>query len=84
MEVKEYESSKLKFISLNVLSRAAAFNLQLCPVLISTPKLSRDPPNHHALNHQHPVLLLEVPVLDAQLRLASGLRMLLCRLPAAS
>jgi hypothetical protein len=44
--------------------RADAFNLH--PIPHVHPKAASDPPKHHAVNHQHPVLLPEVPVLAAQ------------------
>jgi hypothetical protein len=43
-----------------------------------------DPPNHYAVNHQHPMLLPEVPVLVAQLCLDNGLRVLLLERPVTS
>jgi hypothetical protein len=64
-------------------AKDSCFQSTAVPIPQLHPKAAADPPNHHAVSQQHAVLLQEVPVLAAQLRLAIGLRMLLveCLLP---
>jgi hypothetical protein len=58
------------------LTKGSCFQSTAVPIPQLHPNAASDPPTHHAVNHQHPVLLPEVPVLAKQLRLADGIRML--------
>jgi hypothetical protein len=60
-------------------AKGSCFQSTAVPIPELHPKAASDPPNHHAVNRQHPVIFPEVPVLAEQLRLADGIRMLLVK-----